>query len=177
MQLCCVFLIRLLPTFSYIFCRVYLRPEYISTPNWSVRGPIPMKILIVDDEETITSYFSQLAEINGFDQIDCVNSGEEAMTQVLRSVYDVITLDIQMPGASGLEIIAMLRNMCPHAIIAVVSGFLPETMSEDISSCIDVLISKPVNVDTFSTLLQKAQQIQSAMNDIRALGIAPDSLN
>ncbi|MGB1891303.1 MAG: response regulator [Candidatus Latescibacterota bacterium] len=136
-----------------------------------------MKILIVDDEETITSYFSQLAEINGFDQIDCVNSGEEAMTQVLRSVYDVITLDIQMPGASGLEIIAMLRNMCPHAIIAVVSGFLPETMSEDISSCIDVLISKPVNVETFSTLLQKAQQIQSAMNDIRALGIAPDSLN
>ena len=56
------------------------------------------------------------------------------MTQVLRSVYDVITVDIQMPGASGLEIIAMLRNMCPHAIIAVVSGFLPETMSEDISA-------------------------------------------
>ena len=99
------------------------------------------------------------------------------MTQVLRSVYDVITLDIQMPGASGLEIIAMLRNMCPHAIIAVVSGFLPETMSEDISGCIDVLISKPVNVETFSTLLQKARQIQSAMDDIRALGIAPDSLN
>lgn len=135
---------------------------------------IIVKILIVDDEETITSYFSQLAEINGFSQIDSACSGEEAMTQVLRDVYDVITLDIQMPGASGLEIIAMLRNMCPHAIIAVVSGFLPESISEEIASCIDVMISKPVNVQTFTTLLQKAGQIQSAMNDIRALGVIPN---
>ncbi len=135
-----------------------------------------MRILIVDDEQTITNYFSQLAEINEFDEIDIAGSGEDAMTQVLRKTYDVITLDIQMPGASGLEIIAMLRNMCPHAIIAVISGFLPDQLSEEIAGCVDVLISKPVNVQTFTTLLNKAKQIHSAMDEIRSLGVAPDSI-
>ncbi len=134
-----------------------------------------MKILIVDDEEAITSFFSQLAEINGFSEIDTVGSGEEAMTQVLRKSYDVVTLDIQMPGASGLEIIAMLRNMCPHAIIAVISGFIPEEISDEVAGCIDVMIPKPVSVQTFTTLLQKAQQIQGAMDEIRSLGKTPDS--
>jgi CheY-like chemotaxis protein len=134
-----------------------------------------VKILIVDDEEAITSFFSQLAEINGFSEIDTVGSGEEAMTQVLRKSYDVVTLDIQMPGASGLEIIAMLRNMCPHAIIAVISGFIPEEISDEVAGCIDVMIPKPVSVQTFTTLLQKAQQIQGAMDEIRSLGKTPDS--
>ena len=134
-----------------------------------------MKILIVDDEEAITSFFSQLAEINGFSEIDTVGSGEEAMTQVLRKSYDVVTLDIQMPGASGLEILAMLRNMCPHAIIAVISGFIPEEISDEVAGCIDVMIPKPVSVQTFTTLLQKAQQIQGAMDEIRSLGKTPDS--
>lgn len=134
-----------------------------------------MKILIVDDEKAITSFFSQLAEINGFSDIDTVGSGEEAMTQVLRKSYDVVTLDIQMPGASGLEIIAMLRNMCPHAIIAVISGFIPEEISDEVAGCIDVMIPKPVSVQTFTTLLQKAQQIQGAMDEIRSLGKTPDS--
>lgn len=135
-----------------------------------------MRILIVDDEDTITHYFSQLAEINGFDEIDVAGSGEDAMTQVLRKTYDVITLDIQMPGASGLEIIAMLRNMCPHAIIAVISGFLPDQISDEVAGCVDVLISKPVNVQTFTTLLNKAKQIHGAMDEIRSLGVAPDSI-
>ena len=81
-----------------------------------------------------------------------------------------------MPGASGLEIIAMLRNMCPHAIIAVISGFLPEQISEEVAGCVDVMISKPVNVQTFTTLLDRAKQIHGAMDDIRELGVTPDSI-
>ena len=132
-----------------------------------------MKILIVDDEETVTSYFSQLAQIRGVEEVDTVSSGEDAMTQVIRKNYDLITLDIQMPGASGLEIIAMLRNMCPHAIIAVISGFIPEEISSEVAGCVDVLIPKPVNVDTFNRLMDNADQICQALNNIRDLGTTP----
>ncbi len=136
----------------------------------------PVKILIVDDEPTITKYFSQLAEIRGFEEIDSVGSGEDAMTQVIRKNYDIITLDIQMPGASGLEIIAMLRNMFPHAIIAVISGFIPEEISSDVAGCVDVMIPKPVNVETFNKLLANAEIIHNAMSQIRNLGVAPSTV-
>ena len=135
-----------------------------------------MKILIVDDEPTITHYFSQLAEIRGFEEIDSAGSGEEAMTQVIRKNYDIITLDLQMPGASGLEIIAMLRDMCPHAIIAVISGFIPEEISTDVAGCVDVMIPKPVNIETFNKLLTNAEKIHKAMNEIRSLGVVPSTV-
>ena len=65
-----------------------------------------MKILIVDDEETIRDLFSQLAQIQGW-EVDAVSTGEEALVQVMRKNYDLITLDLNMPGLSGLEVIGM----------------------------------------------------------------------
>ena len=134
-----------------------------------------MKILIVDDEEMVSGYFSQLAQIRKVETVDIAATGEDAMTKVIRQNYDLITLDINMPGASGLEIIAMLRNMCPHAIIAVISGFIPEEISSEVASCIDVLIPKPTNIDTFNRLMESAEQISEILDNIHNLGTAPVS--
>lgn len=132
-----------------------------------------MKILIIDDEQIVTDFFTQLARARGYEDIDTVGSAEEALTQVIRSDYDLITLDVQMPGVSGLEIIAMVRNMCPHAIIAIISGFIPEEISSEVAGCADVMIPKPVEIDTFNQLLDGAEQIHQAMERIRTLGINP----
>ncbi len=135
-----------------------------------------MKLLIVDDEENIVAFFSALARGHGQVDIDTAGSGEEALTRVLRQTYDLITLDIHMPGASGLEIIAMLRNMNPHAIIALVSGYLPEDISSEVANCADVLLPKPVSVTTFNQLLASAGQISQIIEQIRLLGTAPAAL-
>jgi len=132
-----------------------------------------VRILIVDDERIVSDFFAQLARVRGYADVDAVSSGEEALTQVIRKDYDLITLDIQMPGVSGLEIIAMLRNMCPHAIIALVSGYIPEQISSEVAGCADVMIPKPVSVDTFTRLLEGVERIRSAREDIRKLGLAP----
>lgn len=135
-----------------------------------------MKLLIVDDEENIVAFFSALARSHDHADIDTAGSGEEALTRVLRKAYDLITLDIHMPGASGLEVIAMLRNMNPHAIIALVSGYLPEDISSEVANCADVMLPKPVSVATFNQLLTSAQQINQIMEQIRLLGTAPAAL-
>ncbi len=135
-----------------------------------------MKLLIVDDEENIVAFFSALARGHGQVDIDAAGSGEEALTRVYRKAYDLITLDIHMPGASGLEVIAMLRNMNPHAIIALISGYLPDDMAPEVTNCADVLLPKPVSVATFNQLLISADQIGQIMEQIRLLGTAPPSL-
>lgn len=131
-----------------------------------------MKLLIVDDEENIVAFFSALARGHGQVDIDTAGSGEEALTRVLRKTYDLITLDIHMPGASGLEVIAMLRNMNPHAIIALISGYLPDDLSPEVANCADVLLPKPVSVSTFNQLLDGAARIRQTMDQIRQLGTA-----
>ena len=131
-----------------------------------------MKILIIDDEKIVRDHFMQVAQSHGHNDIDTASSGEEALTQVIRKNYDLITLDIEMP-VGGLEIIAMLRNMCPHAVISVISGHLPGELSSEVAGCVDVLIEKPVSVMTFSQLLETSEQICDAMDKIRLLGTAP----
>ena len=72
-----------------------------------------MNILIIDDEKNVSDFFLQVALARGYTDLDTVASAEEALTHIIRRNYDLITLDIQMPGASGLEIIAMCAP-CAH---------------------------------------------------------------
>ena len=136
-----------------------------------------MKLLIVDDEENIVAFFSALARGQGQVDIDTAGTGEDALGRVLRKSYDLITLDINMPGVSGLEIVAMLRNMNPHAIIAIISGYLPEELPSEVANCADVMLPKPVSVATFNQLLASADQIRQIMDQIRELGVSPTTLN
>ena len=132
-----------------------------------------MKILIIEDEEIVSGFLSQLIRNRGHTEIDIAGSGEEALTYVIRNDYDLITLDIRMPGVSGLEIIAMLRNLCPHAVIAIVSGYIPEEISSEVAGCVDVMLPKPVDVEVFNQLLDGAARIRGTMDQIRSLGITP----
>ncbi len=129
-----------------------------------------MRVLIVDDEETVVDFFSQAAMAKGVADIDTAFSGEEALGLIIQKTYDLITLDIRMPGLSGLEILSPLRNMCPHAIIAVISGNIPEDLSEDLAGCADLIIHKPIRLETFNELLDGASRISQTMEEIRELG-------
>lgn len=131
-----------------------------------------MRILLVDDEPGVIDFFTQVARSRGFTEVDVAGTGEEALTQVIRQAYDLITLDIQMPGASGLEVLSLLRSLSPHAVIAVISGYIPEETGQT-ALCADVLIDKPVSVELFSKLLDGSARICEAMEEIRLLGQGP----
>ena len=100
-----------------------------------------MRVLLVDDEPDIIAFYREIAESEGFTQVDSVGTGEEAVSRVLRGTYDLIVLDICMPGVSGLEIISILRDTCSHALIAIVSGYIPEDVPSEVIECADVLLS------------------------------------
>ena len=131
-----------------------------------------MNILIVDDDPIVINFFRQTANFLGYDDVDTAASGEEALGQVVKREYDLVTIGIHMPGGSGLEIITLLRNMCPQAVLAIVSGHIPAGSSEA-AACADALIDKPVSLETFRQLLSGASKIVGAMDEVRMLGNAP----
>ncbi|MBT3605373.1 MAG: response regulator, partial [Candidatus Latescibacteria bacterium] len=115
-----------------------------------------MRVLIVDDEPTVLDFFSQAARAKGVEEIETASSGEEALGKVIAQTYDLITLDIRMPGASGLDILSPIRNMCPHALIAVISGHIPDDFTQEMAGCADLLMHKPVNLINFNKLVDGA---------------------
>ena len=82
----------------------------------------------------------------------------------------MISLDVQMPGVSGLEILALIRNMCPHAVIAIISGHIGGSKLPEIAGCADLIIQKPVSPRKSSVLLTGAQHMCNHLNEIRGLG-------
>lgn len=134
-----------------------------------------MRMLIVDDDSSVVDFFSQAAKARGYAEVATAFSGEEALGKVVQYTYDIITLDIRMPGASGLEILSPVRSMCPHAVIAVISGYLDHEPVQDLAGCADVVLQKPVELTTLNCLLDGAASIAHTMAEIQALGNAsPD---
>ena len=131
-----------------------------------------MNTLIVDDDMALIHFLSQAIKARGHEDVFSADSAEDALAQVVLRDYHLITLDIEMPGASGLEVLPLVRNMCPHAVIAVISGHIPEETIEGLAGCADVLLDKPVALEDFFGLVDSANQISVHLKQIQTLGRA-----
>mgnify|MGYP003254189540 FL=1 len=68
-----------------------------------------MQILLVEDEEYMAQAVAQVLEKNNY-TVDLANDGEYGLDCALSGIYDIIILDIMLPGRSGLEILKTLRQ-------------------------------------------------------------------
>ena len=78
-------------------------------------------VLIVDDEAGVRSALSGVLRDEGY-AVDAVDSGEVCLDRVTRARYDVIVLDIWLPGMDGLATLARLRERRVDAPIVMISG-------------------------------------------------------
>ena len=131
-----------------------------------------MNTLIVDDDQGLIQFLSQAVSAKGHEGVYTANSAEAALEEVVLRDYHLITLDIRMPGASGLEVLPLMRNMCPHAVIAIISGHIPAEVIEGMAGCADVLLDKPVALETFFELVDAAHQISTQLEKVQQMGRA-----
>jgi DNA-binding NarL/FixJ family response regulator len=81
-----------------------------------------MKVLIADDHIIVREGLKQiLAHIPEVELVDEAGNGQEVMRKVTRKKYDIIVLDISMPGRSGLEILKELKQKKPQLAVLVLS--------------------------------------------------------
>src|SRR3954447_8452622 len=78
-------------------------------------------ILIVDDEAGVRSALSGVLRDEGY-QVDAVDSGEACLDRVARAPYDVIVLDIWLPGIDGLTTLSWLQERRVGAPVVMISG-------------------------------------------------------
>jgi two-component system nitrogen regulation response regulator NtrX len=78
-------------------------------------------VLIVDDEAGVRSALSGVLRDEGY-VVDAVESGEACLDRVVRAPYDVIVLDIWLPGMDGLATLARLRERRVDAPVVMISG-------------------------------------------------------
>lgn len=81
-----------------------------------------IRILVADDHAVVRQGVKQiLAEVNDMAVKDEAQNGSETMEKVLHNDYDVVLLDISMPGRSGLEILEDIKNQRPKLAVLILS--------------------------------------------------------
>ena len=80
------------------------------------------RILVVDDELTVCKSIRQVL-IREDCEVDMAQSGEEALRKEAEQPYDVMIVDLMMPGLSGLDLLKMLKARNPKARIIMVTGY------------------------------------------------------
>lgn len=78
---------------------------------------IDANILLVDDEATILHMLKTVLHKEGFTEVDTVMSGEAAITACEAKHYDLIVLDVMLPGQSGIEVCPFLRKTTDAPIL------------------------------------------------------------
>ena len=79
------------------------------------------RILIVDDEPGIRQSLKGVFEDEGF-TTEAVASGEECLKKIESNSYDLVLLDVWLPGADGLETLRRLREKSPDTRVVMISG-------------------------------------------------------
>ncbi len=113
------------------------------------------KILIVDDDPNILFLFAEILKMDGYNVVTA-STGTKALQLVIHDHYNLLILDIKMPGIHGLEILRRLREKGNKIPIIICSAF--EGMKDDFvikSYEITDYLVKPVDLKVLSNTVKK----------------------
>ncbi len=117
---------------------------------------IDIDLLIVDDETDFRESACRYLKRLGF-RVDEAEDGEEALNVTVNKKFDVIILDIHMPGMNGLEVLKHLQDRNPiPKIIMLTGGGTIENAVESIKCGAYDFLTKPVKLDDLARLVQRA---------------------
>ena len=113
--------------------------------HYAIAGVGGACILLVDDDPVVRDALPQALEVDGH-QIVAVASGEDALAALAGRVFDLVLLDLTLPGMSGFETLRQIRarSDVPVIIVSATSSLAERVAGFDLG-CDDYLV-KPVEI-------------------------------
>jgi len=138
---------------------------------------MPSTIFIVDDERNIRRTVRMVLEGEGY-AVEEASSGEEALARIAEIGADVMLLDVQLPGMSGLETIeriAKLKNLESPPTIIMISGHatLADAVRATKAGAYD-LIEKPLDRERLMVALRNALERRAMEREVQGLRAIAD---
>ncbi|MBA2418463.1 MAG: response regulator transcription factor [Nocardioidaceae bacterium] len=138
-----------------------------------------MRVLVVDDDRSLATAIRRGLVGKGF-AVDVAFDGTDALWYATENTYDAIVLDIMLPGLTGFEVCARLReagNWAPILMLTARDGKIDEAKALDTGA--DDYLSKPfsyvVLVARLHALLRRGQQVRPSVLRVGDLELDPAS--
>jgi len=116
----------------------------------------PIRVLVVDDEADFVEAVSERLRLRGF-EADGVTNGHEALELLHERTYDVLLLDVKMPGLGGLEVIRQVKETWPALQVVLLTGHGSSNDAEEgMQLGAFQYVMKPVNFDDLIKIIRVA---------------------
>ncbi len=124
---------------------------------------------IVDDEKEIRHTLKRMFELNGYD-VAAFESGEAALSVIMRDHPDVVILDLHLPGIDGLKVLSQIKQLDPEIEVIMVTGFA------DVVSAVKAIklgardyIKKPVVFEELNLIVSNALEVKKKNEQLNYL--------
>lgn len=126
------------------------------------------RLLLVDDEEGIRTVLSLVLNDCGY-AVTVAANAEKAWEQFTAHPFDLVLTDIKMPGLSGLELLARIKQHAPETEVLMLTGHGDMELAIECLKldAFDFLL-KPVNQDVLEIALHRAEERIAMRKDLRA---------
>ena len=109
------------------------------------------KILLLDDNQTITRTLSGMLDLEGSYETEVANNGYQAMDKMLSFNPKLVILDLSMPGMSGQETLVKIKEINPNTKVIIASAHdAAKTKDFCLRNGASGYITKPYTVEVVS---------------------------
>ncbi len=123
-------------------------------------------VLVIDDEQRIRDACRRLLLEEGFD-VDCAENGEIGLKKIKDAHFDIILLDLMMPGISGFDVLASVKSLHPDTLIIVITGYATiEHSIEAMKKGAFDFLPKPFSPKDLRLVVSKAIEYIRTLQDI-----------
>ncbi len=123
------------------------------------------RILVVDDDDLSRSYLSEALQRNGY-SVDNACDGQEAVSMVEKQNYDLVFLDMRMPGMGGLKVLERVKKTSKETTVVIMTayGSIESAVEAMQKGAYDYII-KPFSLNNIELLLKRVQERQSLIDE------------
>ncbi len=101
------------------------------------------RVLVADDEASVRMSVKMLLSRLGSVRIDEARDGNDALAKIYNVGYDLVLLDMLMPGMNGIEFINTLQIMDPKPPVVIISAYTEKEEVKAVAHLADAVIQKP----------------------------------
>lgn len=123
------------------------------------------RILVVDDEPTVCLALTNWLKEDNYFTV-AVEDGPKAMAAVREKYWDIVLLDLKMPGMDGLEVLREIKKIAPQTVVIMMTAYASITSSVQAmkEGAYDYIV-KPLNVEELSLMLKKIVEHQQLVTE------------
>jgi len=127
------------------------------------------RLLVVDDDETISKLLRDLLEANGF-KVDVAADTHSAARLLKGQEYEVVLTDLMLPDGDGLEVLraARARPYCPELLVITAYGTIDSAVEAVRGGAFDYL-TKPISTQKLLLTVERAIERRTLKNEVSNL--------